>query len=103
MQTLLAYLGVVLIWGTTPLAIQWSAEGVGAVFALSVRIAISLVLSYAWMRLRGLRLAFPPAALKIYFATVLGAFGAMMCVYWSSAFIPSGLISVMFGLAPIIA
>src|SRR5690606_29435589 len=36
-------------------------------------------------------------------ATVLGAFGAMMCVYWSSAFIPSGLISVMFGLAPIIA
>lgn len=103
MQTLLAYLGVVLIWGTTPLAIQWSAEGVGAVFALSVRIAISLVLSYAWMRFRGLRLAFTPAALKIYFATVLGVFGAMMCVYWSSAFIPSGLISVMFGLAPIIA
>lgn len=103
MQTFLAYLGVVLIWGTTPLAIQWSAEGVGAVFALSVRIVISLVLSYAWMRFKGLRLTFTPDALKIYSATVLGVFGAMMCVYWSSAFIPSGLISVMFGLAPIIA
>lgn len=103
MRVLLAYLAVVLIWGTTPLAIQWSVEGVGAVFALSVRIAISLVLSYVWMRFQGMRIAFTADALKIYFATVLGVFGAMMCVYWSSGFIPSGLISVMFGLAPIVA
>lgn len=103
MQTLLAYLGVVLIWGTTPLAIQWSVEGVGAVFALSVRIVISVVLSYAWMRVQGLRMDFTADAMKTYFATVLGVFGAMMCVYWSSSFIPSGMIAVIFGLAPIIA
>lgn len=103
MQTLLAYLGVVLIWSTTPLAIQWSVEGVGAVFALSARIVISVALSYGWMRLQGMRLAFTADAMKVYFATVLGVFGAMMCVYWSARFIPSGLISVLFGLAPIIA
>ncbi|HEX7026228.1 MAG TPA: DMT family transporter [Gammaproteobacteria bacterium] len=103
MRVLLAYLAVVLIWGTTPLAIQWSVEGVGAVFALSVRIAISLVLSYLWMRFQGLRMVFTAESMKIYFATVLGVFGAMMCVYWASRFIPSGLISVMFGLAPIVA
>lgn len=103
MKILLAYLAVVLIWGTTPLAIQWSVEGVGAVFALSVRIVISVVLSYAWMRFQGMRIEFTVDTMKIYFATVLGVFGAMMCVYWSSSFIPSGLISVMFGLAPIVA
>lgn len=103
MKVLLAYLAVVVIWGTTPLAIQWSVEGVGVVFALSVRIAISAVLSYAWMRFQGLRLVGTAEAMKIYFATVLGVFGAMMCVYWSARYIPSGLISVMFGLAPIVA
>ncbi len=24
-----AYLGIILIWSTTPLAIQWSTEGIG--------------------------------------------------------------------------
>ena len=30
-----AYLGIVLIWGTTPLAIKWSGEGVGYLFGVT--------------------------------------------------------------------
>lgn len=40
-----AYLGVVLIWGTTPLAIKWSGEGVGYLFGVTGRMVIGVVLA----------------------------------------------------------
>jgi drug/metabolite transporter (DMT)-like permease len=41
-------------------------------------------------------------ARRTYLAAGLGIFFAMTSVYWSSQFIPSGWISVLFGLAPIV-
>ena len=41
-------------------------------------------------------------ARRTYLAAGLGIFLAMTSVYWSSQFIPSGWISVLFGLAPIV-
>ncbi|MBU2479196.1 MAG: EamA family transporter, partial [Gammaproteobacteria bacterium] len=32
-----AFLGVILIWSTTPLAIQWSSEGGGFLFGVAAR------------------------------------------------------------------
>ncbi len=103
MQVLMAYIGVILIWSTTPLAIQWSSIGVGFVFAITVRMLIGAVLSYAWMRFEGQRLSFSRSALQLYMASVMGAFGAMMATYWASQYIPSGLMSVLFGLSPMFA
>jgi drug/metabolite transporter (DMT)-like permease len=40
-------------------------------------------------------------AIKTYIAAGLGIFGAMSTVYWGAQFIPSGLVSVLFGLTPI--
>jgi drug/metabolite transporter (DMT)-like permease len=97
-----AYLGVVLIWSTTPLSIRWSSEGIGFDVALTLRMAISLLLSYGWMRLQGYRMPFDRGALYIYAYSSLGTFAAMLFVYWASQYISSGLVSVLFGLSPIV-
>jgi drug/metabolite transporter (DMT)-like permease len=96
-----AYLGVLLIWGTTPLAIQWSGEGVGYLFGVTGRMLIGVILALVVLRLIGLRLLWHKQARRTYMAAGLGIYVAMTCVYWSAQFIPSGWISVIFGLSPI--
>ncbi|MGD8912349.1 MAG: DMT family transporter [Candidatus Thiodiazotropha sp.] len=96
-----AYLGIVLIWGTTPLAIKWSGEGVGYLFGVTGRMVIGVILALLVLRLIGQRLVWHKRARRTYLAAGLGIFIAMTAVYWASQFIPSGWISVVFGLSPI--
>ena len=39
---------------------------------------------------------------RSYAAAAVGIYGAMVCVYWGAQYVPSGLISVLFGLTPIV-
>ena len=102
MSVPLAYLGVVLIWSTTPLAIKWSALGAGFAFAVLARMVIGVAL--AALILAVWRVGFPlhRAARRTYLAGGLGLFGAMTCTYWGAQFVTSGLVSVLFGLAPLV-
>lgn len=97
-----AYIAVIMIWSTTPLAIKWSGEGVGFIFGASARMAIGalLCLLFLWL----LRKPFPRHAMawRAYVAAALPLYGTMISVYWSAQYIPSGLVSVLFGLTPII-
>ena len=102
MSVAIAYITVIVLWGTTPLAVQWSAQGIDMVFALCLRTLIGLIMTGGWMYWRGERISLEPAALKLYAVSLLGGVGAMSAIYWSSRYIASGLISVLFGLAPII-
>jgi drug/metabolite transporter (DMT)-like permease len=103
MNPIFAYIGVVLIWSTTPLAIKWSGEGMGFAAALAARTLIGLVLSWLLLRFHGQRLPFERRALHIYASATVGIFGAMMATYWSAQFISSGMISVLFGLSLIVS
>lgn len=97
-----AYLGVILIWSTTPLAIQWSAQGASFSFAVMARMLIGLAICL--LLLRATRTAFPftPAARRLYAISGLSMFIAMLLTYWGALHIPSGLISVIFGLSPLV-
>lgn len=97
-----AYLGVILIWSTTPLGIQWSAQGATFAFAVMARMAIGLALCL--VLLRASRTVFPltHAAKQLYLISGLSIFGAMLLTYWGALHIPSGLISVIFGLSPLV-
>lgn len=97
-----AYLGVILIWTTTPLAIQWSGDGPGYLFGVTGRLVLSALLSLALVRLLHLPMPWTRRARKCYLASGLGIYGSMLLVYWSAQFVPSGWIAVMFGLSPII-
>jgi len=96
-----AYLGVILIWATTPLAIKWSGDGVGLLFGAAARMVIGVLACVLVLALLRRPLSLAPGALRTYVAGGLGIWGAMSCVYWAAQFIPSGLISVVFGLSPI--
>jgi len=97
-----AYLGIILIWSTTPLAIKWSGEDVGFLFGAASRMLIGAAVCTLLLLLLARKLPWHREARQTYLAAGLGIYGAMMSVYWGSQYIPSGLISVIFGLTPIV-
>jgi drug/metabolite transporter (DMT)-like permease len=96
-----AYLGVILIWTTTPLAIKWSAEGSHFLLGVTGRMAIGAVVCWALMAWRRSPLPRDSRALRAYLVCGLGIYGGMTFAYWGVQFIPSGWLSVIFGLTPI--
>ena len=97
-----AYLTVIAIWSTTPLAIKWSALDTGASFAVLSRMALGVLLSIGLAA--ALRVGLPRhrKAVLTYLAGGLSLFGAMSLTYWAAPYVSSGLISVLFGLSPLI-
>ncbi|NOT12242.1 MAG: DMT family transporter [Methylococcaceae bacterium] len=101
MRIVLAYISVILIWATTPLAIKWSGQGPGFLFGVTGRMSIGMVCLLFVLRLTGQRLAWHSKARLTYLAVALQIYGSMLAVYWGAQFIPSGWISVIFGLTPL--
>jgi drug/metabolite transporter (DMT)-like permease len=97
-----AYATVVLLWGTTPLAIKWSGDGPGFLFGVIARMTVGAVCVLTLLLLARQPLPLGRPALWSYAAGAVQIYGAMICVYWASQFIPSGWISVVFGLSPLI-
>ena len=103
MSVPLAYIGVIIIWSTTPLALKWSGNDAGFLFGVTARMAIGLLFSSVLiMLISKRRLQWDKASRKIYFVAGIAIYGAMLSVYWASQYISSGFISVIFGLNPIV-
>jgi drug/metabolite transporter (DMT)-like permease len=96
-----AYLSIILIWSTTPLAIQWSASGNGFLFPVMLRMVIGLVICVVLLAAFRIRMPWHREARMTYLAAGLGILGTMLCVYWGARYISSGLIALLFGLTPI--
>ena len=97
-----AYICLVLTWSTTPLAVQWSADGVGFSFAVLSRMLVSVALAVALLALWRKPLPFHPRARALYLVSGVSLFVAMSLVYWAAGEVRSGLISVIFGLSPLL-
>ncbi len=102
MSVPMAYMGVILIWTTTPLTIQWSGEGPGFLFGVASRMSITTVLALLIVLVSGKHMRWNKQARRAYVAAGLGIYFAMLSVYWSAQYIPSGWIAVVFGLSPLI-
>lgn len=102
MSVPMAYIGVIVIWTTTPLAIQWSGDGPGFLFGVASRMSIAAVVALMAAALLGHGLRWDKQARRAYVAVGLSIYAAMLCVYWSAQQMPSGWISVIFGLTPLI-
>ena len=101
MQVSVAYLAVIIIWSTTPLGIVWSSETVSPTFAVLLRMLIAIIPGLAIMKLANINLPWSRQALKIYCYSSIGVFGGMIFSYFSARYLSSGLMSLVFGLAPI--
>ncbi len=100
MAVLFAYFSVVLIWATTPLAIQWSSDSLSFMLAVVSRMSIALAIALLVHGLLQKSLCTYWQNARIYFAASIGIFPNMPVVYWGAQFIPSGLVAVIFALSP---
>lgn len=96
----LSYFAVIAIWATTPLAIKLSNDSVSPLAALGLRtgiaVSIALLVVAVWRR----KSFFDARYFKGYMLASISIFPNMPLVYYAAEYIPSGLISVMFGLSP---
>lgn len=97
-----SYIAIIIIWSTTPLAIKWSGEGPGYLFGVTGRMMIGVVLCLLLVSLFSVKMPWHKRAIHTYVAAGLAVYGAMLSVYWGARFIPSGLVSVLFGLTPFV-
>ncbi|USA55174.1 EamA family transporter [Acinetobacter sp. C32I] len=103
LNLMLTYGLLVFIWATTPLAIVWSVSDLHPMWALVIRFFIALPLAVTFVLL--LKVEFPThkTAWLSYSAGALSLIGSQIFTYAATAYLSSGLIALMFGLAPIMA
>lgn len=102
MRVFLAYLVVIAVWSTTPLAIQWSGDtdwffGVAARLGISAVLILPIILLFSKQKFD-----FSFSALKVYFYAALALLGGMTPVYWVAQTMPSGWIALVWGMIPIV-
>ena len=71
MSVPLAFLAVVLIWSTTPLAIKWSGEGPGYLFGVFSRMALAVVVCLALLLILRRQLPWHRDARRAYLSGAL--------------------------------
>ena len=103
MPVKVSYFFVVLIWSTTPLGIVWSSDSIPPTMSVFLRMLIALVLGAFVMAIANIRLPWHGRAIKLYAYSALGIYGGMMLSYFAAQSVPSGVISLVFGLAPILS
>jgi len=101
MSVPVAYTSIILIWSTTPLAISWSNDSLSPEAAVGLRMGIAALIGYGVLCVMRIPLVWSAEARRTYASSLMGVFGAMFCTYHAASYIPSGLISVLFALAPV--
>jgi drug/metabolite transporter (DMT)-like permease len=100
MQVSIAYLVVLLIWSTTPLGIVWSSESINPTMAVLLRMLIAVILGGIIIYIRKINLPWHKQAVRLYAFSALGIFGGMSFSYLAAGYLSSGVLSLVFGLAP---
>lgn len=100
---ILTYGLLVFIWATTPLAIVWSVSDLHSMWALVLRFFIALPLAIVVLLILKVRFPVDKVSILSYIAGSLSLIGSQIFTYAATAYLSSGLIALMFGLAPIMA
>lgn len=94
---------LLLIWSLTPLLVVISVQELPALWAFAIRFMLAAPLAHVILKLRGQRLPLHQQAIKSYLAGALGIYLAMILCYLSAIYLPSNMISMVFGLSPLIS
>ena len=96
-----AYAGIVAIWSTTPLALKWSTEA-GFLLGLLLRMIVAVMVAVPLVVLLRRGLPLHDRARQLYLVGGGTMFIMLALSNWSAQFVPSGWLSVVFGLTPIV-
>ncbi|MGI9281304.1 MAG: DMT family transporter [Endozoicomonas sp.] len=97
------YLAVILIWSTTPLAIKLSNGSFSAYASVLSRMLLAFLLTAVAIAMIKHMAGLKRKHWRLYWVSSLGLFPNMLLVYMAANYIPSGLISVLFAMVPIIS
>lgn len=98
-----AYIVVIMVWSTTPLGVKWSSVGMSPVAGAFGRILLAALLGWLLARMLGVAVPWHRRAVKVYAISNIGVFVGLLSVYFGAQFMPSGLISILYGLSPVIS
>ncbi|HVL00735.1 MAG TPA: DMT family transporter [Dongiaceae bacterium] len=98
-----AYIVVILVWSTTPLGVKWSSQGMSPVAGAFGRVLLAAALGWVLARLWQIAVPWHRQAVRIYAFSNIGVFVGLLCVYFGAQYMPSGLISILYGLAPVMS
>ncbi|OTG81692.1 DMT family transporter [Acinetobacter sp. ANC 4648] len=99
----MTYALLVFIWSTTPLAIVWSVSDLHLMWALVLRFFIALPVAIAILLILKIKFPTDKVALHSYLAGSFSLIGSQTFTYAATPYLSSGMIALMFGLAPIMA
>lgn len=97
------YVVLVFIWATTPLAIVWSVHDLHVMWAMVIRFFIAFPLAALLLLILKVRFPLNKTALHSYVAGSFSLIGSQIFTYAATSYLSSGIIALMFGLAPIMA
>lgn len=95
------YALLVFIWATTPLAIVWSATDLHPLWALSFRFYLALPIAVVLLFIFKSKLPLDAISIHSYCAGACSFIGSQIFTYLAVDYLSSGLIALMFGLAPL--
>ncbi|MBI0331229.1 DMT family transporter [Burkholderia plantarii] len=102
-MNLLLYVVTVLIWGTTWIAIKWQLDGVPPSVSIAWRFWIAAAVLFAILRLLRRPIRPPREAWRFLVAQGLALFCLnFLCFYYAEQVVPSGLVAVVFSIAPLL-
>lgn len=99
----MTYLLLVFIWATTPLAIVWSVNDLYPLWSLAFRFFLALPLALGLLLIFKAKLPLDRLSIHSYIAGSCGFIGSQIFTYAATHYLSSGIIALMFGLAPIMA
>lgn len=100
MKNSLAFISLVFIWSTTPLAIKWSAVEFG-MSSLFIRMLIGATTCLVVLALVRRDLNFQRHNARLYAIVAASIYLSMVLVYWASQSIPSGWIAIIWSTSPL--
>jgi drug/metabolite transporter (DMT)-like permease len=98
------FVGCVLVWGTTWLAITFQLGPVAPELSVSYRFALAAAAIALWCRVRGLPMRFAAREHAALAAMGVAMYGvSYVCVYHAERHVPSGLVAIGYSASPLAA
>jgi drug/metabolite transporter (DMT)-like permease len=96
-----AWVSILLIWSTVPLAIRWTVAGSDYILGATSRMVIGAAALTVAMLLTRTPWPRSPKAIRVYLWSTLN-FGTFLMLYWALQYIPSGWIGIVWGTTPLV-
>ena len=97
------FVTVVLIWSLTPLAAVWTVQEIHWAWGLFIRFSLAIPIALACQACFKVKVPVHPQALLSYAAGALGLFASMTFCYLGASKVPSTVISIINGSAPLVS